>query len=222
MINKSFFLQIFFIGLLIIPGYGQDSLSFLALGDSYTIGESVSKTARWPVQLHDSLVAKGYAVQMPHIIARTGWRTDELKAAINQQDVADNYDLVGLLIGVNNQYQGKTPASYEPEFKELLDMAITHAGGDRSRVFVISIPDYGYTPFGEKNQSKISRELDAYNAINQRITEMEGVKYYYITDISRQQISGLVAKDGLHPSGKQYSLWIEHILKDLNFLNSLD
>jgi len=205
-----------------IPAHGQDSLSFLSLGDSYTIGESVAKEARWPVQLHDSLVARGYAVKMPHIIARTGWRTDELKTAIQQQHLAHNYDLVGLLIGVNNQYQGKTPASYEPEFKELLGMAITHAGGDRSRVFVISIPDYGYTPFGEKNQPKISRELDAYNVINQRITKMEGVKYYYITDISRQQIEGLVAKDGLHPSGKQYSLWIEHILKDSNFLKLLN
>lgn len=201
--------------------FGQDSLSFLALGDSYTIGESVDESARWPVQLVDSLKSRGISVKQPEIIARTGWRTDELKKAIEDRNPGKNYDLVGLLIGVNNQYQGKSAESYRPEFEELLSIAIEHAGGDKGRVFVVSIPDYGYTPFGKDNQEKISSELDSYNKINKSIAKTMGIKYYYITDISRKHDTKLVAKDGLHPSGLQYSLWVQQILKDQGFINSL-
>ena len=129
--------------------------SFLALGDSYTIGESVSENERWPVQLVSKLNASGYHVESPRIIAKTGWRTDQLMNAINSADLTPKYDLVSLLIGVNNQYQGKSVKSYAPAFKDLLLKAIALAGGDKSRVFVVSIPDYGFTPFGESKKKKI-------------------------------------------------------------------
>ncbi|MEP2772616.1 MAG: SGNH/GDSL hydrolase family protein [Fulvivirga sp.] len=219
MISRSF---VTFLLILVSQfSFSQDSLSFLALGDSYTIGESVSESSRWPVQLADSLNIKGIYIKNPVIIARTGWRTDELKQAIEDKKPEKNYDLVGLLIGVNNQYQGKSPESYRSEFEELLDIAIAHANGNKSRVFVVSIPDYGYTPFGKKSQEKISNELDVYNNINKAITEGRGVKYFYITDISRQYDATLVAEDGLHPSGKQYALWVQEILNEEQFINSL-
>ena len=123
------------------------SFSYLALGDSYTIGESVESSVRWPNQLIDSLQGQEIYLDSATIIAQTGWRTDELKVALATHDKFD-YDLVSLLIGVNDQYQGKTAASYEPVFEELLRLAIERVGGDKERVFVLSIPNYGYTPFG--------------------------------------------------------------------------
>lgn len=195
--------------------------TFLALGDSYTIGESVAENERWPVQLADSLAGRGISVESPQIIARTGWRTDELAKSIEEQQPDKDFDMVSLLIGVNNQFQGRSVESYEPEFEELLKTAIEHAGGDTSKVFVVSIPDYGFTPFGQSNQKKISKELDDYNEANQRITEAYGIDYYYITDISRQGFEDpeLVADDNLHPSGKQYAQWVGLILKDQKFLD---
>lgn len=196
--------------------------SFLALGDSYTIGESVQESERWPVQLAKELNDIGYQVEQPKIIARTGWRTDELMAAVNDANLLSDYDLVGLLIGVNNQYQGKTVESYQPEFEELLRKAIELAGGDKSKVFVVSIPDYGFTPFGESKKAKISRELDDYNSVNRSISKALGVQYFYITDISRSGKNGLVAKDNLHPSGEQYRLWVAEILSEEDFFKILD
>lgn len=219
---KSSSLLIFFLFVLFYSLSAQDSLSFLALGDSYTIGESVKPAERWPVQLRNALIQKGYEIKNPLIIAKTGWRTDELAHAIDTVAPSTNYDIVGLLIGVNNQYQGKSTKSYAPEFQKLLDKAIELAGGDKSNVFVVSIPDYGYTPFGEKNKTKIGAELDEYNAINRQISEEMGVKYYNITDISRQNDPDLVAADKLHPSGKQYSLWVERILSDPSFYSTLE
>ncbi|MEL7002313.1 MAG: SGNH/GDSL hydrolase family protein [Bacteroidota bacterium] len=202
----------------------EKTFTFLALGDSYTIGESVDEKERWPVQLADSLKQRGIKVAAPIIIATTGWRTDELAASIKKEKPAKDFDMVSLLIGVNNQYQGKSVKSYEPEFKKLLKTAIKHAGGDANKVFVVSIPDYGYTPFGKEKQAKISRELDEYNAVNKRLTETQGISYYNITDISRNGFDDpeLVAGDKLHPSGKQYSLWVELILQDENFLKRFD
>jgi lysophospholipase L1-like esterase len=193
------------------------TIKFLALGDSYTIGESVSPLKNWPSQLVDALRARGYTCEDPQIIATTGWRTDDLKRAIDKQKPAKNFNLVSLLIGVNNQYQGKTPESYAPEFEELLKIAVNHAGGDPSKVFVVSIPDYGYTPFGKDKQSTISVQLEQYNSINKTIAEKHHVKYVYITDISMQGLKkpDLVADDGLHPSAKMYTLWVERILKAL-------
>lgn len=192
-------------------------LYFLALGDSYTIGEAVAEEERWPVQLAQLLRQKGYNVQPPEIIATTGWRTDQLKEAIEKGTKRTVYDMVSLLIGVNNQYQGKSVESYRPEFEELLLKAIELAGKNKDRVFVVSIPDYGYTPFGREKQPLISAAIDAYNAANREIAEKHGVQYFYITDLTRKGLDdpSLVAPDGLHPSGKMYALWAEHIAAGL-------
>jgi lysophospholipase L1-like esterase len=189
------------------------TLSYLALGDSYTIGESVKEKERWPVQLAKALTKKGIRVAPPRIIATTGWRTDNLKEAIIKAELKNEYDLVSLLIGVNNQYQGKPASQYAQEFEELLTMAIQLAQGKSSNVFVVSIPDYGYTPFGVPKKETISKEIDEFNAINQQIAEQHKVAYYSITEISRHGLDDptLVAEDGLHPSGKMYSLWVNHI-----------
>jgi lysophospholipase L1-like esterase len=197
----------------------KKTLKFLALGDSYTIGESVSDSQRWPVQLVSKLREQGYQFSEPFIIATTGWRTDDLKRAIDQAKPKKNYDLVSLLIGVNNQYQGKSAKSYEPEFEELLNIAIQHAGDDKSKVFVVSIPDYGFTPFSKPKQEAITTVIDEFNAVNKRITEKYGITYINITDISRQGLEkpDLVAEDGLHPSGKMYAEWVSVILKQFKF-----
>ena len=188
-------------------------LTFLALGDSYTIGESVAEEERWPNQLAGALSKKGKNVSKPTIIATTGWRTDNLKEAILKANLKNEYDLVSLLIGVNNQYQGKPAEQYAIEFEELLKVAISLAKGKRKNVFVVSIPDYGFTPFGLPKKEGISKQIDVFNEINKSIAEKYKVAYYNITDISRQGIANpsLVAADGLHPSGKMYSLWVERI-----------
>ena len=187
---------------------------FLPLGDSYTIGESVATEDRWPVVLVNRLVNSGLSLEMPKTIATTGWTTDELKKGIEEADLKDKYDLVSLLIGVNNQYRGYETKVYEKEFQELLDMAITFAGNDPSRVFVVSIPDYAVTPFGmKKDPQKITGEINLYNKINKDLSARASVKYFDITGISRQAKNDpeLVASDGLHPSGKMYRLWVDHI-----------
>lgn len=195
-------------------------VSFLALGDSYTIGESVLVKDRWPVQLVTSLRNQGVDAADPTIIATTGWRTDDLKNAIERATLKPRYSLVSLLIGVNNYYQGKSATDYEPEFTALLEKAITLAGGVKSHVFVVSIPDYGYTPFGKSNQPTISAGIDAFNEVNRRVAETMGVTYIYITDISRRGLREpeLVAADGLHPSGKMYAAWVARILEHANVL----
>jgi lysophospholipase L1-like esterase len=192
--------------------FAQSERKFLALGDSYTIGESVAEAERWPNQLAVKL-----KLEEPRIIATTGWRTDQLKASIDAAKLQPEYDLVSLLIGVNNQYQGKPIEIYEQEFEELLQTSIKLAKGKKKNVLVVSIPDYGYTPFGKAKQEKISRELDQYNAINKRITEKYHIMYFNITDISRKGFDDpeLVANDGLHPSGKMYTEWVELIYKGL-------
>lgn len=198
----------------------REEVKLLALGDSYTIGESVALSYRWPNQVVDSLQKRGVDCLQPKIIATTGWRTDDLKNAISKTKFkkGEQYNLVSLLIGVNNYYQGKSVESYAPEFEELLKTAIQLAGGKKESVFVLSIPDYGYTPFGKENQQKISEGIDAYNAVNKSITEKYGIKYFDITGISRRGLAepDLVASDGLHPSEKMYSEWVEVILSDIN------
>ena len=209
----TFLLTIFSLSLM---AQGQ-KLTYLALGDSYTIGESVAEHERWPMQLIAQLKVKGKMYDAPKIIATTGWRTDDLSNAIWKEELKPGYDLVSLLIGVNNQYQGKTVDAYKPEFEELLKTAIKLAGGDKKRVFVVSIPDYGYTPFGKPKQAAITEDLDKFNKANKEITEKMGVRYVNITDISRKGFEDpqLVASDGLHPSGKQYGLWVDRIVKEL-------
>jgi lysophospholipase L1-like esterase len=184
----------------------------LALGDSYTIGESVSHSQRYPIQLVDSLKKLGYDVADPKIIARTGWTTDELASAIVSDGDTSHYDFVFLLIGVNNQFRGRTVSNYSPEFASLLATALKFAKNVKTHVFVISIPDYGYTPFGASNKATISAGIDAYNAENKSQALAEGVNYINITDISRSGVSGIVAGDGLHPSGLQYHKWVEKII----------
>jgi lysophospholipase L1-like esterase len=202
----------------------REEVKLLALGDSYTIGESVALSYRWPMQLVDSLQKRGVDCLQPKIIATTGWRTDNLKQAISRTKFKEEYNLVSLLIGVNNYFQGKTVESYAPEFEDLLKRAIQLAGGDKSSVFVLSIPDYGYTPFGKENQQKITEGIDAFNAVNKSISDKYGVKYYNITDISRRGLeeADLVASDGLHPSEKMYSEWVKVILSDITVVPQKD
>jgi lysophospholipase L1-like esterase len=193
-------------------------IRFLALGDSYTIGQSVNVNERWPVQLLDSLAKRSMSSDTLQIIATTGWRTDNLISAITGQSLAKkNFNLVALLIGVNNQYQGKPLSQYKQEFPQLLDSAIRYAGGDKTHVFIVSIPDYAYTPYGQStsNPSQISNELDVYNQLNKHYADSAGIKYFNITPISRQGVAipSYVAGDGLHPSGKQYGEWVRLMLQ---------
>ncbi|MCX8491796.1 MAG: SGNH/GDSL hydrolase family protein [Cyclobacteriaceae bacterium] len=193
-------------------------IKYLALGDSYTIGESVSEPERWPNQLVDSMAKKGIQIGKPTIIATTGWCTDDLRNAMNNAHLKNEYELVSLLIGVNNQYQGKSSSIYASEFEELLKWAVQLARGKKQRVFVVSIPDYGFTPFGKPKQGEISKAIDEFNEINAQITYKYGIRYFNITDISRDGLSdpSWIATDGLHPSGKMYAHWVELISKGLD------
>ncbi len=186
-------------------------INYLALGDSYTIGESVSEKERYPMQLVAALIKDSILIEKPKIIARTGWTTDELQEAIHKENIKDTFDLVSLLIGVNNQFRNYSLAKYQIEFDTLLRQAIDFAGGNREKIFVISIPDYGFTPFGQqRNPTAITASIDAFNSANQAITLSYGISYFNITDISRRGIAqpNLVADDKLHPSGEQYQLWV--------------
>jgi lysophospholipase L1-like esterase len=191
-----------------------NAVRYLALGDSYTIGESVSEAERWPVQLAGRLRDAGLAATEPKIIARTGWTTDELQAAMTEENIGGTWDLVSLLIGVNNQYRGRSVDNYREEFTELLDWAIQLADGRPERVFVVSIPDWGVTRFAaekDRDPAVVGTEIDAYNAVNREVSHARGVSWIDITDISRARPE-LVAPDGLHPSGTQYALWSERAL----------
>ena len=188
-----------------------DSLHYLALGDSYTIGEAVPPAQSYPYQLTASLNQQPFKVGIPKIIAVTGWTTDDLISAIAQSGITQNkYDFVTLLIGVNDQFQGLSIDNYKTKFTQVLNTAITFAHGDTSRVFVLSIPDYGVTPFANGQDAVIGPEIDRFNAINKSISLAAGVNYLDITAISRTAATdpSLIAPDGLHPSGKMYALWI--------------
>ncbi len=194
--------------------------TYLALGDSYTIGESVPESERWPLQLVNQLNFSGNHFSAPKIIARTGWTTDELNTGIDKAAITENYDMVSLLIGVNNQYRGRTAENFRNEFLGLLKRAIAFAGNKPEHVFVVSIPDWGVTPFAEgRDRDQIAQEIDAYNAIAKEESEKLKVKFYDITPISRNAKSdpALIANDGLHPSGKMYKEWVDLILS--NFIN---
>lgn len=192
---------------------GQIGLSYLALGDSYTIGESVAEQERWPVQLAAKLTANGVNVQNPRIIARTGWTTDELQSAIQSATLAPKYDLVSLLIGVNNQYRGRSSEVYRNEFVQLLSKAIELAGNQPENVFVVSIPDWGVTPFAAgRDRAKIAQEIDLFNQINREEALKKGILYFDITSISRENIPTYIAPDGLHPSRSMYKAWVDTVI----------
>lgn len=197
---------------------GQKKLRYLALGDSYTIGESVDPSMRYPVQIADSLEKRGYTVEDPRIIAVTGWTTSDLKAGIAAANPQGPYDLVSLLIGVNNQYRGMDISIYRKEFSELIDQSILLAGNDTARVIVFSIPDWGVTPFASgRDREKIAREIDQYNAVNKEITLSRGIVWTDVTGISRLAETDitLIAGDGLHPSGKMYTEWVRLALPEI-------
>jgi len=185
-------------------------MRFLALGDSYTIGESVTPADRWPVQLAGLLRKDGVALDEPQIIATTGWTTDELSAGIDRAAPRGPFDLVSLLIGVNNQYRGRDLAEYALQFDALLGRALQFAGGQPRRVLVLSIPDWGLTPFARgRDRAAIGRAIDQFNAVNKAAAQRAGPHYVDVTPISRQAPTdpALVADDGLHPSGKMYAEW---------------
>ncbi|MFD2285531.1 SGNH/GDSL hydrolase family protein [Pedobacter petrophilus] len=200
------------------------NISYLALGDSYTIGEAVTQQESFPFQLQKLLKEKSIAVASPKIMATTGWTTDELQNAIKQASLTTKYDFVTLLIGVNNQYRDYPIDTYKKEFAALLQTAIDFANGRKDRVFVVSIPDWGATPFAKsspKSQEAIAAEIDSFNAANRDITITTGVSYTDITSASRNAVTDLtlIAPDGLHPSGKMYADWaLELLPKVLNAL----
>jgi lysophospholipase L1-like esterase len=190
----------------------QAQLSYLALGDSYTIGEGVAEHGRWPVQLATTLRSEGIALADPRIIATTGWTTDELSAAIDAAEPLGEWDFVSLLIGVNNQYRGRDVGEYTQEFAALLERAIGFAHGRADRVLVLDIPDWGVTPFARfeaGNRANIAAEIDAYNAAAQVVCAARGVAFVDITPLSREHgaEAAMLAEDGLHPSAAMYAEW---------------
>jgi len=187
---------------------------YLALGDSYTIGEMVAPPDNFPGQVYAMMKNDTDDFQPARIIAKTGWTTDELEtgiiAANNAEPLRSSYDFVSLLIGVNNQYRGRSVESYKPEFEELLKKAIRYADNRADRVVVLSIPDWGVTPFANgRDRAQIAREIDAYNAANKLVAEQYNVHYINITPWTREAAAdnSLLASDGLHPSGKEYKRW---------------
>jgi lysophospholipase L1-like esterase len=193
----------------------QNSFTYLALGDSYTIGESVPLYENFPSQVTQLLRIKGVDIHAPEILARTGWTTDELAAAMDVTKLRNNYDLVTLLIGVNNQYRSGDIANYEKEFDALVKRAISFAANNPANVVVLSIPDWGITPFAAgKETNNIGKSIDAFNETNKRIATTHRVHYIDITPWTREAVSqpDLLAGDGLHPSGKEYRRWAEKIV----------
>ena len=189
-------------------------IRFLALGDSYTIGENVSVEHRWPNQLAALLEGEGIQADVT-IIARTGWTVDELWEGIQASAPEGTYDLVTLLIGVNDQYRGYPVDGYREDFRFMLGKAIEYAGGNPAKVIVLSIPDWGFTPFAaDRATEPISQQIDEFNAVNLEETQTTGAHYVDVTIISRMGMDNfeLIAEDQLHPSGKMYGMWAEKVL----------
>lgn len=189
--------------------------TYLALGDSYTIGQSVPDYERFPAQMVKFIKAKNISIKDADIIALTGWTTGDLLNALDKNTLKNNYSFVTLLIGVNNQYQGRTLDEYKNQFTELLNRSIAYAGNNKNHVFVISIPDYSVTPFARgADTDKIAKEIDQFNDANKAISLNAGVNYIDITPASREAKNdpSLIAADGLHPSGIQYTKWVDLML----------
>lgn len=188
--------------------------SYLALGDSYTIGEAVLLSESFPYQTVQLLRQQGRSFAAPEVIAKTGWTTDELSAAIAQHTFLEKYDFVSLLIGVNNQYRGRSVEEFEKEFAGLLAKAISFAGNNSAHVFVLSIPDWGVTPFAkDRDQQKIAEEIDQYNAVCKAVSANHHVTFLDITTAQRADANEeeMVAGDGLHPGKKEYFKWAEKL-----------
>ena len=201
---------------------GKNTSKFLALGDSYTIGQSVEINERWPVQFLKELKTSTSAIDTLQIIAQTGWRVDQLNEAMNNSDLEAPYGLVSLLIGVNNQYQGQKANSFKPEFIEILERSLKLVDNRKERLFVVSIPDWGASPYGETlNRTQISKEIDEFNSVLKEESEKRGIRYFNITTISRRALTdnSLIASDRLHPSGKMYKLWVDKIIPVISKIN---
>ncbi len=193
----------------------QPLATYLALGDSYTIGESVTESDCWSIQLAELLRKEGIQVAKPDLIARTGWTTAELADAIRASGNKQKYSMVSLLIGVNNQYRGQSLEQYRTELRDLLQTAVSFAKGNAAHVFVLSIPDWGVTPFAaNRDRQQIAREIDAFNEVCEEECEKAGITFIDITPLSRTALNNasMVAEDQLHFSGKMYRLWAEKVL----------
>ena len=191
------------------------SQSYLAIGDNYTIGESISESQSWPIQLIKLLSEKNINISSPRIIAKTGWTTNELKTEINNSNLDYPYDWVSLLIGVNNQYRRRSKQEFRKQFETLLSDAITFSGNKKDKVFVVSIPDWSVMPFAEDlDKEQLAIEIDDFNQIIYEICTFEGINFVDITPISRiaKTCNDFIANDSLHPSGLQYAAWVQKII----------
>lgn len=189
--------------------------SFLALGDSYTHGEGIDPAGSWPARLVELARERGTAIAEPRVIARTGWTTDELSAAVHREDPRGPFDLVSLMVGVNDQYRGRTEASYRRRFEPLVRRAVRLAGDRPGRVIVLSVPDWGVTPFAaDRDAAGIAESIDAFNTINREISALCGTHYVDVTPLSRRagDVPGMFASDGLHPSAGMYEAWAHLVL----------
>jgi acyl-CoA thioesterase-1 len=197
-----------------VPEKKNKMFTYLALGDSYTIGESIAVHDRWPNQLTQALSEELNDIEPALIVAKTGWRTDEMLKTAKDQVGSRKFDLVSLLIGVNNEFQGQDTSIFAKEFESCLKYAISKGENANKSLFVLSIPDYGFTPFGQSKQEQISQRVNQFNEIIKRIVEKYNVLFFNITPLSRKGLfsPSLVAFDGLHPSGEQYGSWVQHIL----------
>ena len=192
-------------------------MKYLALGDSYTIGEGVPRDGRWPELMARALRAEGIALEDPRIIAKTGWTTDELATAIDCEEPLGRFDFATLLIGVNNQYRGRSVAEYRGEFAELLRRTIRFTGGEAGRVMVLSIPDWGVTPFAraeKRDPAQVAAEIDAFNAAARQVAEQHGVAFVDITGTSREcgGEDAMLVADKLHPSAAMHASWADAAL----------
>ena len=188
---------------------------YLAIGDSYTIGEGVAEPMRWPNQLAARLRDEGHALADVEIVATTGWTTDELLQGLDAHPPSPPYAMVSLLIGVNNQYRGGDLDIYREEFERLLGLATGWAGTAAERVLVVSIPDWGVTPFAADrhvDSTSVAAAIDSFNAINRRLAEAAGAQWIDVTGVSRGAGRSMLSEDGLHPSAAQYTRWVERIL----------
>ena len=189
-------------------------LTYLALGDSYTIGESVEPDARWPIQLFQRILNRGFEAETPEIIAQTGWTTDELQGAVENRNLNQTFDLVSLLIGVNNQYRGRCVKEFGEQVEQLIDTAVRLSQAREDGVIVLSIPDWGCTPFAkDRDQAKIGLEIDEYNREKKDRCRQAGVTWVDITDLTRNVRDNpeLTAEDGLHPSKVLYGQWVDRV-----------